>query len=119
MIHDKEILSNGPDLAQQSLDALQSPGVGELLRYRLKQIEQGHDQAADDQTPYRVMLAHFGRNYLQPIVDRTDGHPSPEEVEAAATSALKGAALLLALADKARREAATRRIAASQEEQSV
>ncbi|MGN6596111.1 hypothetical protein [Sphingopyxis terrae] len=106
MIANLQILSDHPDLAYQALQAMQSPAVGQLLRIRMSHFDKGHDQASDDATSYAKMLENFGRDHFQPILDRTRGNASAVEVRAAATAALKGAARLLALADKAHRHAA-------------
>lgn len=116
MIQNLQILSHGKDLAQQQVEAIQSPALAELLRHRLAHFTAGHDQDADDAATYRALLANIGRNHLQPMIDRTDGHPAPVELRGAATNALKLAARLLAFADKAHRQAARLEAAASQQE---
>lgn len=105
MIQDLEILSTGPDLAQQGLDAMQSRAMHQLIQHRLAHFTKGHDVAADDARSYHDMLAHVGRHFLQPMHDRTRGNPSAVELDGAATAATKCAALFLAFADKAHRDA--------------
>ena len=115
MIANLRILSGGEDLAQQAADAVTSRAMTETIQHRHAHIYHGHDQASDDAKPFELMLKNFGRDHLQPMFDRTHGNASAAEIRAAATAAAKGAARLIAFADKAHRHA-DRLEAAEQEE---
>jgi hypothetical protein len=106
MIHDLRILSGGDDLEAQAAAAVTSRGMTETIRHRHGHIYHGHDAASDDAKSYPEMVQNFGRDHMQPMLDRTHGNATPAEIRAAATAAEKGAARLIAFADKCHRHAA-------------
>lgn len=114
MIHGLTILSGGDDLERQAAEAVTSRAMRETIQHRHGHIFHGHDRASDDAKTYPEMMANFGRDHVQPMLDRTQGNATVQELIGAATAAAKGAARLIAFADKAHRHAA--QLAAEQEE---
>lgn len=106
MMQDLQILSGGEDLAAQAADAVTSPALTATIRYRHAHPYAGHTAESDDAKSYPEMLRNFSRYHLQPMIDRTHGNATPTEIRAAATAAEKGAAVLIAFADKCHRHAA-------------
>lgn len=117
MIHDLQILSAGDDLAKQAADAVTSRGMTDTIRHRHAHFYAGHDAASDDAKPFGKMLANFGRDHLQPMFDRTHGNATEAEIRAAAINAAKGAARLIAFADKCHRHADRMAAAAAEQEE--
>lgn len=105
MIQPFEIVAGGEDIAAEQARALQSGTLNNIIAHRIGHIAKGHSEAADDATGYPMMLAKVGQHFIQPIRDRTHGHATAKELEAAAIAAEKLAALAWAVADKARRDA--------------
>lgn len=105
MIEGLTITAGGEDIAAEQASALQSGTLNAIIAHRMGHIAKGHNQAADDATGYHMMTGKIGQHFVQPIRDRTHGHASAKELEAAATAAEKLAALAWAIADKARRDA--------------
>lgn len=105
MIQHLQILSGGEDLSKQAAEAVTSRAMTMTIQYRHGHIYAGHDQASDDAKPYDKMLKNFGRDHLQPMFDRTHGNASAAEIRGAGTAAAKGAARLIAFADKCFRHA--------------
>lgn len=105
MIHDLEILSGGEDLAQQAIAAVTSRGAAETMQHLHSHAYIGHTQESDDAKSFPEMVQNFGRDHLQPMLDRTHGNATPAEIRAAATAACKGAARLIQFANKCHRQA--------------
>lgn len=95
------------DLAEQALDAVRSPNLAALIEARLSHFDAGHSQQADDAVSYAQLMNNANRMFWQPMMERTRKPTSPAQLRAAAKAANKFAAMLLAFADKASREAAT------------
>jgi hypothetical protein len=116
MMQDLKSLSGGEDLAMQASAAVTSRAMTETIQHRHAHIYHGHDEASDDAKPYELMLKNFGRDHLQPMFDRTHGNATAAEIRAAATAAAKGAARLIAFADKCHRHAARLEAAENEED---
>lgn len=106
MIQSLKILSGGEDLASQAAEAVTSPAMQATIRFRHAHPYAGHTIESDDAKSYPEMLKNFSRFHLQPMIDRTHGHATEAEIRAAAIAAEKGAAVLIAFADKCHRHAA-------------
>lgn len=94
-----------PGFTGEEQAALQSPNVAATLQYRVSHFAAGYSQRADDAISYGQMLNNAHRLFWQPMIERTNRTRTPSTLRAAATAAAKCAAMLLAFADKATREA--------------
>lgn len=115
MIQHLQILPGGEDLAQQAADAVTSPAMTATIRFRHSHPYAGHTAESDDAKSYGEMLVNFARDFLQPMLDRTRGNATSAMLRKAALAACKGAAHMIAFADKCHRHA-DRLDAAEQEE---
>ena len=107
MIEGLTFLAGGEDIGAEQQLALASPTLNNIIAKRLGQIVKGHTAAADDAVSYAEMLRNAQGWYLRPMLERTHGNAVPKELLATAKAAENLAALCWAVADKARRQAAT------------
>lgn len=91
-------------LADEQTRALSSGTLTNIIGHRMAQVTKGHGEASDDAIGYAEMLAKVELHFLQPMRDRTKGHPTAKELLAAARAAEKLAALCWAFADKIKRD---------------